>query len=120
MRTHVKLVALLNLFHSVVGLLATVGILVGGTFAAFITFDPFGFLVGTVLSVVAALVMGAFSGLSLLASLALLNHARWARTLILLLSVVRLFKWPWGSIVGGYSLWVLTHRDSKALFGIPA
>lgn len=30
MRTHVKIVALLNLFHSVVGLLATVGILVGG------------------------------------------------------------------------------------------
>ncbi|MBU6365983.1 MAG: hypothetical protein KJT01_07215 [Gemmatimonadetes bacterium] len=120
MRTHVKIVALLNLFHSLVGVLAAIGILLGGTFAAFITFDPFAFLAGTAVSVVAALVVGAISGLSLLASLALLNHARWARTLVLVLSVVRLFKWPWGTFVGGYSLWVLTHQETKALFGIAA
>jgi hypothetical protein len=118
MRRHVTIVALLNLLHSIAGLLAALGLLVGGVFAAFITFDPFAFLVGTVLSVVAAGVIGVASGVSFLASLALLNHARWARTWLLLMSVFRLFKWPWGTAVGGYSLWVLMHRDAKALFGV--
>jgi hypothetical protein len=120
MRRHVTIVALLNLLHSIAGLLAALGLLVGGVFAAFITFDPFAFLVGTVLSVVAAGVIGVASGVTFLASLALLNHARWARTWLLFMSVFRLFKWPWGTAVGGYSLWALTHRDTKALFGITA
>ena len=118
MRSHVKVVALLNLMHSLVGLLAALGILLGGMFAAFVTFDPFAFLFGSAVSVAVALLVAAISGLSLLASLALLNHARWARTFLLVTSVIRLFKWPWGTMVGGYSLWVLTHRDTKALFGV--
>ena len=65
MRRHVTIVALVNLLHSIAGLLAALGLLVGGVFAAFISFDPFAFLVGTVLSVVAAGVIGLASALAL-------------------------------------------------------
>jgi hypothetical protein len=31
-------------------------------------------------------------------------------------SALRLFKWPWGTFFGGYSIWVLTHAETKQLF----
>ena len=70
----------------------------------------------TVTSVLVAAVMGAVSLFGLLAGFALLNHQQWARYVILVVSAFRLFRWPWGTACGGYSIWVLTHQDTRRLF----
>jgi hypothetical protein len=31
-------------------------------------------------------------------------------------SAFRLFRWPWGTLFGGYSIWVLTHDETRRLF----
>ena len=116
MRSHIKVVGLVNLFYSALGLLAALGVLFSGVFGSLATFNPIAMVVGTIASTVVAIVIGVISGLGLVAGFALLNHQQWARYLIIAVSVLRLFRWPWGTAFGGYSLWVLTHAETKEIF----
>jgi hypothetical protein len=117
-RTHIKVVGLVNLLYSALGLLSAAAVLFGGVFSSLATLNPIAMVVGTVASTVVAIVIGIISGLGLVAGFALLNHQQWARYLIIAVSVLRLFRWPWGTAFGGYSLWVLTHRETKQIFAM--
>lgn len=118
MRTHVKIVALVNLVYSALGLLTAAGVLFGGVFTSLATFNPIAIIIGSVTSVVIAVILAVLSGIGLLAGFALLNHASWARRLIIAISVLRLFRWPVGTAFGVYSLWVLTHEETKRAFAL--
>ncbi|MBY0491773.1 MAG: hypothetical protein K2R93_18180 [Gemmatimonadaceae bacterium] len=118
MRTHVKVVGLVNLAYSALGLLAAAGVLFGGIFGSLGTFNPVVIVIGTVTSAVIAAVIGILSGLGLVASFALLNHQNWARYVVIGLSCFRLFRWPWGTAFAVYSLWVLTHEETKREFAL--
>ena len=37
---------------------------------------------------------------------------------MLFVSVLRLFRWPWGTLFGGYSIWVLMHDETRQLFAM--
>jgi hypothetical protein len=115
-RTHIKIVGVVNLMYSALGVLGAAGVLFGGILGSLATFNPIVLLLGTVTSVLVAAVMGAVSLFGLLAGFALLNHQQWARYVILVVSAFRLFRWPWGTAFGGYSIWVLTHEDTRRLF----
>ena len=116
MRTHIKIVGIVNLVYSAIGILAAAGVLLGGIFSSLATLNPIVLVVGTVTSALIAIVIGAISIFGLLAGFALLNHQQWARYVILFVSALRLFRWPWGTLFGGYSIWVLTHDDTRQLF----
>ena len=118
MRTHIKVVGFVNLLYSALGLLGAAGVLLGGIFSSLATLNPVVLLVGTVTSALISLVIGAISLFGLIAGFALLNHQQWARYVILVVSALRLFRWPWGTLFGGYSIWVLTHEDTRQLFAI--
>jgi hypothetical protein len=115
-RTHIKVVGLVNLLFSALGMLGAAGVLFGGIFGSLGTFNPVAFLVGTITSLLAACVIGAFSLFGLIAGFALLNHQNWARYVIMFVSVMRLFRFPWGTAFAVYSLWVLTHEETRAIF----
>jgi len=115
-RTHIKIVGIVNLVYSAIGILAAAGVLLGGIFSSLATLNPIVLVVGTVTSALIAIVIGAISIFGLLAGFALLNHQQWARYVILFVSALRLFRWPWGTLFGGYSIWVLTHDDTRQLF----
>lgn len=119
-RTHIKVVGLVNLLYSAIGLLVAVGALFGGLFSSLATLNPAIMVVGAVTSAVIAVVIGIISGLGLIAGLALLNHQNWARWVILLCSVLRLFRWPFGTLFGAYSIWVLTHEETREIFNMPS
>lgn len=118
MRTHVKVVGLVNLAYSALGLLAAASVLFGGVFGSLASLNPVAIVIGTVTSAVVAAVIGILSGLGLVASFALLNHQNWARYAIIVLSCFRLFRWPWGTAFAVYSLWVLTHEETKREFAL--
>jgi len=115
-RTHIKIVGVVNLLYSAIGILAAAGVLLGGIFSSLATLNPIVLVVGTVTSALIAIVIGAISTFGLIAGFALLNHQQWARYVILFVSALRLFRWPWGTLFGVYSLWVLTHDDTRVLF----
>lgn len=116
MRTHIKVVGLVNLLFSALGVLGALGIFFGGVFGSLATLNPIAFVVGSVTSLLVASIMGVVSLFGLIAGFALLNHRPWARVVILVVSVMRLFKWPWGTVFGAYSIWVLMSDETKQIF----
>jgi hypothetical protein len=115
-RTHIKVVGIVNLIYSAIGILAAAGVLLGGIFSSLATLNPIVLVVGTVTSALIAIVIGAISVFGLIAGFALLNHQQWARYVILFVSALRLFRWPWGTLFGGYSIWVLMHDETRQIF----
>lgn len=49
--------------------------------------------------------------------LSLRQHRPWARLLALLLAVLNLFSFPFGTALGVYALWVMVNDHTRALFG---
>lgn len=116
MRTHIKVVAIVNLLFSAMGLLAAVSVLLGGVFGSIFSGSLIGAVVGSVASVIMAIVVGALSAFGLVAGFALLNHQQWARFVIIVVSAFRLFRWPGGTLFGAYSLWVLLNDETREIF----
>jgi hypothetical protein len=52
----------------------------------------------------------------IIAGYGLLKLRSWARVLAIILSAIRLINVPIGTALGVYSLWVLFHKDTEALF----
>jgi len=52
---------------------------------------------------------------SLLCGWALLNYKPWARILGIVLSVMQLASFPFGTALGGYGLWVLLNDESRRM-----
>ena len=104
---HLELVAWLNIAMGVMGVI--------GAFIVFGTLGGAGLLsgdagaaatlafVGTIIAGIATLL----SVPSLLGGWGLLRGKRWARGLVLIVSVLNLFGFPVGTLIGGYSIWVL-------------
>lgn len=116
MRTHIKIVAIVNLLFSAVGLLAAASVLFSGVFGSLFSGSLVGAIVGSAASVVAALVLGCMSFFGLIAGFGLLNHQQWARWTIIVVSTLRLFRFPFGTAFGAYSLWVLFNDETRSLF----
>lgn len=116
MRTHIKVVAIVNLFYSAIGLLAAAGVLFSGVFGSLFSGSLVGAIVGSVASVVVAIMVGCLSLFGLIAGFGLLNHQQWARWVIIVVSTLRLFRWPFGTIFGAYSLWVLLNDETRSIF----
>lgn len=116
MRTHIKVVAIVNLLYSAIGLLGAAGVLFGGVFGSLASGSLIGAVVGSAASVLTALIIGGLSLFGLVAGFGLLNHQQWARYVIIVVSTLRLFRWPFGTCFGAYSLWVLLHRETREIF----
>ncbi len=118
MRTHIKVVAVVNIIFSAIGLLKAIGVLFGGVFGSLTSGSLTGALVGSTVSVAMALLVGAFSVFGLIAGFGLLNHQNWARYVTIFVALFGLFNFPIGTIFSIYTLWVLLNDESKRLFTI--
>ena len=73
-------------------------------------------IAGTMLIVVLA----AFALPGLVAGYGLLTFRPWARIAGIVLSAVGLIYFPFGTVLGGYGLWVLLNKDTEPLFSATA
>ena len=122
MATHVKVLGVLFIVLSALGVLAALA--VGAIFgmAGFATATagaddaavalPFIGLTGGLLT--AFLMIVSLPGL--VAGFGLLAFKSWARILAVVLCALQLINFPFGTIVGIYGLWVLLNRDTERLF----
>ena len=120
MRSHVTLLAMLHLAWGAMGLLLGASLLflaVGAVaIARTAADDPWGAVLtaGTFLVFAAALFAAGCA--NVWAGRGLRQHRAWARTLVLVLTVVNLFVLPFGTALAIYAFWVLLHNDARALF----
>ena len=122
MRTHVKVIAVLFL------LMGTALIIIAGFsslfFGALATFvgaqdDPDARIGQAVLGLTGAAATAFFvlySVPNFITGFGLLKFKPWARIFAIVLAVLALIRFPFGTAFGVYALWVLFRKDTEALF----
>ncbi|OFX63722.1 MAG: hypothetical protein A2066_12135 [Bacteroidetes bacterium GWB2_41_8] len=74
----------------------------------------------TILSIIAdvfAIVLIIISVPGILAGMGLYKRKEWARILTLVLSIIEIFSFPFGTAIGIYSIWALIQPETVAAFG---
>lgn len=120
MRTHIRILGWLHLALGVIDLvlaLAVFGLFAGIGLLAGAGGEPAGFIVGGALATVVGGIMALTAIPNFAAGWGLLGHRNWARWLALILGALNLFKFPWGTAVGVYTLVILLDDESKVIFG---
>jgi len=123
METHVKVVAILYLVFSILGVvLALCFLLFFGGIATLIgthVHDPGARVAMPILGMVGAFLFVLLLLVSvpgILAGWGLLEYKEWARILAIVLSVLQLFSFPFGTALGVYALWTLLNEQTIPLF----
>jgi len=117
MEKHINVVAALQIGLSIFNLLIaflifTVLKLVGG----FVE-EPNAETVLSTIADILAIVFILISVPGILAGLGLYKRREWARILTLILSVIEIFSFPFGTAIGIYSIWALIQPETVTAFG---
>jgi hypothetical protein len=117
MEKHINIVAALQIGLSIFNLLIaflifTVLKLVGG----FVD-NANGATILSLIADVLAIVFIIISVPGILAGMGLYKRKEWARILTLVLSIVEIFSFPFGTAIGIYSIWALIQPETIAEFG---
>lgn len=124
METHTKVLGVLNIVSGVPGLcLAFVLVLVFGGVAALVGADgdPDAAIAAPIIGltgVVLVMFMVVLSLPSIIIGWGLYQLRSWSRVAGIVLSVVSLISFPFGTALGAYGLWVLFSKDGQKLFGV--
>ncbi len=122
MASHVKILGILHIVFSVLGVLVGIGVLV--VFGSLALFGAASQRDG---DVVALPLLGGIGGLAflfilifslpgLIAGIGLVKLKPWARILGIVISALDLISIPFGTALGIYGLWVLLQNETEALF----
>lgn len=119
MEKHINIVAALQIGLSIFNLLIaflifTVLKLVGG----FVD-DANATTILSIIADVLAIVFIVVSVPGILAGIGLYKRKEWARILSLILSVIEIFSFPFGTAIGIYSIWALIQPETIVAFGKP-
>jgi hypothetical protein len=126
MANHVKILGMLHIIFSSLGIVVAVGMLIlfGGLAGVLGTTDKSeDAIVGVgVLGAIGAIVFMVILVLSLpglIAGIGLIKFRPWARILGIVISALDLISVPFGTALGIYGLWVLLSNETEALFRNP-
>jgi hypothetical protein len=122
METHVKVLGVLHIVFGALGIVCAfiLMIILGGAVTAVAAEgDPDAALAIPILGIVGAgtvafLVLASLPGIA--AGWGLIKFRPWGRILALVLSILALVLFPFGTLVGIYGLWVLLNKDAERLF----
>jgi hypothetical protein len=122
METHVKVLGVLHIILGALGIFCALilMIILGGAATAVVAEgDPDAALAIPILGIVGAgtaafLVLASVPGIA--AGWGLIKFRPWGRILALVLSILALVLFPFGTLVGIYGLWVLLNKDAERLF----
>jgi hypothetical protein len=111
MDIHTRIVAILHIVFGALGVV--VPLVFGLAFGGLATFVPHvhvpDFFVGLGMFVLGVVVL--IGIIEVLAGIGLLKGSRTARAWIVVFGVLDLFKFPWGTLLGIYTLWALLRKQ---------
>ena len=122
MRTHVKVLGVLQLIFGALALLLALGVGLGFGLLSGVASssgEPDAQIGGAVLGLVgvaATAIIGVGGLLGLLTGIGLLMLKSWGRILGIICCVLMLIEFPFGTILGIYGLWVLFNKETEQLF----
>ncbi len=123
MRDHVRILGILNIILSSLGVFGAIAILViFGGLAGFIGFSgvdrdqlPAAPILATI-GVAIAVFLLVISLPGIIGGWGLLHFKPWARVLMIVISVLNLLHVPFGTALGVYGLWVLLSDEGRRIF----
>ena len=112
---HISLVGILHLVHS--GLMLLIGILLFGLLTGIgaVSGDEDAMLVLGIVGTVVGGFMLFFSIPGIIGGIAILQHARWSRIYMIVLSALKLIDIPFGTALGIYTIYALLRPDVIAV-----
>ena len=124
MERHVTILGAFHIAFGALGLVAALAILlIFGGAASLIALgaasEPDALIAAPIIGIVGTVLMLAALILSIpgiAAGFGLMNYRPWARMLTVVLSLLHLFNFPFGSALGVYGLWVLLSDEGRILF----
>jgi hypothetical protein len=117
MEQHIKIVALLHIILGGIFVAIAIAMFVFGAGAAILSAPGSDeAIAGTTCFGIIAVLIALLSLPSIIAGIGLQRRRKWARILTIVLSVINLFNFPFGTALGGYSLWVLLNDQSTSYF----
>jgi hypothetical protein len=124
--THVKVLGVLNVVLGGFGLLVGAALLLifgGASWLAGVAGDADAALAAPVIGAVGIAVSSFFLILSLpgvIIGVGLVQLRAWARVAGIVISLLNLFNFPFGTLVGVYGLWVLVSKETERVFATAA
>lgn len=127
MQKHVRILGILHIVYSCLGLLIGLLVLVflaglGLAIDQMPDTENFQVSVSSILGVIGffvALLLTLFSLPGIIGGIGLLKYREWARILIIIVGFFDLLHIPLGTALGVYTIWVLFNSETVSLFGQP-
>jgi hypothetical protein len=116
MNTHVKIVAVLHILAGVLCLIAALAIFAVFGVAGGIVISQGEREAASILGIVALVIGGFLAVLALpgiIGGCGLLARKQWAKVLVIVLGVLHLVNFPFGTALGIYTLWALLWSDQQ-------
>lgn len=116
MDEHIKILGILYIAFSALGLIAAIIVFVAITGGGLISGNDAAITITTIVGTAIAAVLVLFSAPGIIGGMGLLKRQSWARVLVLVLGIINLVNIPFGTALGIYTIWVLTNKETEALF----
>ncbi|MBN1542347.1 hypothetical protein JW992_09400 [candidate division KSB1 bacterium] len=116
MDKHLSLVAALHVGFGILGLIGAFFFFLLMAGIGFLADDQQAHLILTFIGTFIATIVALTSIPGLIGGIGLWRRKAWARVLILIVSAINLLNFPIGTALGIYSIWVLVHEETSALF----
>ncbi len=116
MEKHINIVGILHIVFGALGILAAFFIYAVLHLVGDFSNDCDANFVLSLIANVLVVVLIIFSIPGILGGAGLLKRKQWARILVLIISVLDLLNFPFGTILGVYSIWVLVQPEVVAEF----
>ncbi|MFW5762567.1 MAG: hypothetical protein ACOCXH_16465 [Cyclobacteriaceae bacterium] len=116
MAKHVRILGTLYIIFSVLGMLVGIILYVGLTASGAFSGD---IETMKILEIIAIAIGGLFLIVSLpglIGGIGLLNHQQWAKILVLIIGILNLLNFPFGTVLGVYTIWVLMNNQTDKIF----
>ncbi len=116
MEKHINIIGILHIILSILGLT--------GAFLLYFTLRIIGSfsddyeanMILTIIANIVSVILIVLSIPGLIGGIGLIKRKSWARILILILSILNLFNFPFGTALGIYSLWAMVQPEIIACF----
>lgn len=116
MEDHVRVLGILYIAFSALGLILAFLAFVAITGGGLISGDDTAITVTSIVGTAVAGILVLLSAPGIIGGMGLLKKQSWARVLVLVLGIINLINIPFGTALGIYTIWVLTNKDTEALF----
>ena len=119
MEKHINVVAALQIGLSIFNLLIAFLIFTVLKLVVGFVDEPNSGMILSMIADILAIVFIVISVPGILAGMGLYKRKEWARILTLILSVVEIFSFPFGTAIGIYSIWALIQPETVSAFSKP-